>query len=142
MQRSVVEWRDANLDWMRVSWNQATGSTAAALVAALQAASNAGVAERVEGPRVIVATAGVDAQYAGVEQVAVLTFCTAPGTLVKLVYPAPKSATVLASGEIDASNATIAALITAALAVLVDSSGQPVIAYAGGVLTHRRRDQP
>jgi hypothetical protein len=137
VQRSVVEWRDANLDWLRTAWNQATGSTAAALVAALQAASNAGVAERV-----VTGTAGVDAQYAGVEQVAVLTFCTAAGTTVRLVYPAPKSATVLASGEIDATNATIAALITAALAVLVDSSGQPVIAYAGGVLTHRRRDQP
>jgi hypothetical protein len=140
--RVVVEWQDANLGWLRTSWNQVPGSTGAAILAAILAHSNAGVGLRSEGDLVVVNGAATNAIYPLLTDVAQIEFCTAARNIVRLQIPAPKQNIFYAGGnykEVDLS--TIADLRAAALGTLADPLGNPVAMISGGTYSSRKRDQ-
>jgi hypothetical protein len=140
MQRAVVEWTDVDLAWLRTAWSQLDGTSADALVTALLAHSTGAIRERTLGPRTIVNGVAAGGNWSSLLDIASLDFCTAAGNMVKLQLPAPAAGIFLPSGfEVDYTK--IADIITAALAVLCDTGGQPVVSFGGGSLVHRRRDQ-
>jgi hypothetical protein len=125
-------------------WGDAAGTTTltqprgsgsmATLEGALEAASNAVVLLEWEGTENVTAfPTPVAAPYQSVADQATLNFQTAAGNIVRLTLPAPQSGIFLADQyTVDPTNPFVVTIIGAALAVLVDSSGNPVTAFIGG----------
>lgn len=130
-QRSIV-WVDANGNTTQTLPRGSAVLTA--LQSALLAASNADVQQWFEGAvTVTVSPSPVVADYISVRDRAKLIFQTAGGTIVTLVLPSPQAGIFLADGQtVDPANPAVIAIVTAAMAVLVDTAGNPVTIFLGG----------
>jgi hypothetical protein len=111
-------------------------ATLAAVQAAVLGVSNADYQKAWEGSTIINgAPIPLPSQYQSVPDAAVLTFATALPSLVYLTIPAPQAAIFLADQEtVDPTK--IAVLAAAVIGTVIDSSGNVVTSYIGGV---RRR---
>lgn len=130
-QRQAVVWIDAGSRTRQTVFvANATGST---IRAALLAHSNADFQDWFEGPdNFNLAPSPVSAAYPDVSDFAVLQFQDAGGNIAGLTLPAPKSSIFKADGvTVDAS--AIADVILAATTYLVNSAGNTVVAFTGGV---------
>jgi len=113
-----------------------TSAGAGALLTASLACSHADKLQTWEGTNVPNATPTPTAgDYSPVSSQAALVFVTAVATQVTLLVPAPLRSIFLADGQtVDTANASVIALVAAAIAALVDSTGNPVIALVSGTL--------
>jgi hypothetical protein len=77
--------------------------------------------------------------YLSVNDAALLSFTTAVGSLVGVLAPGFKEALYLADNQtVDPAQPLVITLVATALAVpLVDSAGNPVTAYVGGIRQKR-----
>jgi hypothetical protein len=131
---------------MSVVWVDASGyrgitrlnsvAGAAAVVAAMVAASNADYQETWEGPLTANgAPAPIAATYQPQSARAAMTFICADLTNLVLLLPAPQLTDFLTDGQsVDPASPAIAALIAACIGVLTNAAGSPVTAFVSGVL--------
>jgi hypothetical protein len=139
VEKLFVEWSDVNANFLRAANYVGTTATLAAYLAALQGASNAGIAQQTHGTPNIVGNAPADAQYPSALDTAVLKFTTASPSTVILTIPAPVAALFLADQEtVDPADPT--GVIAAAKACLSDILGSLAATYVSGVRAQRRRD--
>lgn len=132
--RRTTVWQDAG---GRTSAHLLTTSGGAAAVeAALAAKSNAGVLLSWEGALTVGAPAPVNAPYPDVQDVALLVYSTAGGTLVKVALPAPQASIFMADG-VTVDPAQIGAITAAIIANVVTAGGAAVTAYVGGTRAPR-----
>lgn len=94
------------------------------------------------GPRTSLAgpvAYGTAAQFATVEDKAVMTFAAADGTLHRYQIPAPKIDIFEVDQEtVDAAQTDVAAFVTAMLADAKTASGAGLSSFVGGVRTRRK----
>jgi hypothetical protein len=140
--RLILEWLDFASGYLRSgSWLNIVASPAA-LIAALQAASNANLLYATAGNPVVGTVTPADSLYPSVQDIAQLVFITTALTQVPLVIPAPLASAFGAGGQtVDPSDPNIAAVIAAATGVLADQSGNIVTAFVSGAKSSRLREQ-
>jgi hypothetical protein len=137
--RLFVEWLDINQNFLRTANYVAAPANAAAYLAALQGASNAGQVITTEGPAAFPTTAPVDATYPSALDTAVLNFMATGGAAVIVTVPAPISALFLGDNEtVDPTDPT--GLIAACSAALGDVLGNSILLFRSGVRAQRRKD--
>lgn len=118
-------------------------ASAAAIQAALAAASNAGIDVFWEGTLTPVASAPAAATFSGVADYASLRYADALGAEAQLTLPAPKLAIFQADQQtVDPANAAIAALNAVVIGNLVTAGGLNVTTFLGGLRRRDRRDFP
>lgn len=115
---------------------------AAAISAAVAAASEADWMQWWESNVTVQTPAPVGGAYLPVSLRAALTFLCADNTLAQLYIPAPNQTIFLADGQtVDPANLAVVAIIAAALGSLVSSTGSPATAFVAGIL-QRGASQP
>lgn len=113
-----------------------TSSGDTTLAAAAKAVSNADSLYEWDGTYNIFLPVPAMATYETVYDVANLTFSTGAGNLVTYKIYAPQQAIFLADSE-TVDPTTITTVIAAAIATLVDTSGNPVVSYVSGTRSGR-----
>lgn len=108
----------------------------AAIMAALQNHSNAGVLDWFEGPDNALSPSTAAAIFADVADLARLTFTDATGSLATIALPAPQQAIFMAD-SVTVDPSTIADIITAAVGHLCTAAGGLVTAYVAGTRNQR-----
>lgn len=131
------------LDFNGVTRQTVLNSTAsaAAVLTALQAKSEAEVLNYVESALSTPIGVAAAAQYQSVKSAATLLFQTGAGTIVRVTIPAPAVGIFLADQQ-TVDPAQVAAIIAAAVGTLTDISGNVVTSYLGGTLEPARNDLP
>lgn len=139
MDKLFLEWLDVDARFLRAANYVATSAAVAAFLAAIQSASNAGLAISTQGPAAFPAGAPTDAQYPSSLDTAVCNFAVSPSGTVILTIPAPKAAVFLADNEtVDPADPT--GVLAAAAAALGDVLGNPISGFRSGVRAQRRKD--
>lgn len=140
--RLINEYLDFASKYLRTGNWLNPASSAAALSAAIQAATNANLYLATRGRPVVGTTTPSDALYGPVQDMMNMVFVTAIPTQVQLSIPAPVAAVFGAGGQtVDPTNALVAAIISAAVGTLTDINGNPVTAFVSGVKSSRRTEQ-
>jgi hypothetical protein len=130
-QKMTVFWADAAGLSQARTYTTAAGATA--LVAALQAKSNAVAADLWEGTEVTSATPATAAQFPTVQAVAYLRFTDGAGHTATVALPAPQGSIFLSDGfSVDPTQ--IAAIIAQAIGVVETAAGTLVTAFDSGWL--------
>ena len=104
-----------------------------AIITALTARSNAGIAQYWGGPLNQPGNLPTIADYPTAAQVAYLRFVDASGAVANVALPAPPTSIFLADG-INVDPSQITGIISACVGTLVTASGAPVVAYQSGTL--------
>lgn len=131
----------------RITWVDAQGLTSstqingsgslASLQASLLLVSNADYVREFEGTNTPNGSPSpTAATYESVTDQAALWFTTAAGVIVQVTLPAPHS-TIFMADQMTVNPAAITAQITAALAVVTDTSGNAVTAFVAGLRQNR-----
>lgn len=139
MDRAYVVWVDANGNTRLTWYTFQTGGSLAPFSTALDTCVNPTPSQVVAATiQVSLAPPGTS-PYVAVTDSAVLTFITAVGSQVGIVCPGFKEALYLADNQtVDPAQPDVIALVAATLALpVVDSAGNPVIAYIGGIRQKR-----
>jgi hypothetical protein len=137
--RAYVTWTDVFGATRLVWYSFATGGTLTPFGAAVNDCSNAVPSQTVAGTvQVSLASPSTDL-YPNVVDSAVLTFVTAYGNTVGVVIPAFKESLYLADNQtVDPAQPLVIALVAATIALpVVDSFGNPVVAYVSGLRQRR-----
>lgn len=130
-QQSWTVWIDAN--GQQTARSLTGGSSTAAVVAALEAYSNATVKSFAEGPLSVPGTSPATAPYLSARQVAYLTFTDGVGHNAVVALPAPQLGIFMPDGQtVDPS--TIGPLIAACIGTIQTGAGTLVTAFVGGSL--------
>ena len=130
-QQSWTVWLDSNGEQ---SVRSLTGaSSTAAIVAALEAYSNATAKSFAEGPLTVPGTVPVAAPYLSVRQVAYLTFTDGVGHNATVALPSPHVGIFLADG-VSVDPTMIAPLIATCIGTLQTGAGTLVTAFVSGSL--------
>lgn len=108
----------------------------AAIMAAMEAKSEAGVLNWFEGPRNFLSPTPAGGVFADVVDLARLTFTDAGGNLTTLALPAP-TLSIFEADSVTVDPTQIAAIIAAAVGSLCTASGGLVTAYVGGTRNQR-----
>lgn len=139
VERAYVYWSDAFGGQRLVWYTFADGADLTPFGAAVNNTSNAIPAQTVAGTIQTTTATPSTSPFPNVVDSAVLSFSTSTGTLVGLLVPAFKESLYLADNQtVDPAQPLIIALVAAALALpLVDSSGNAVTAYVGGIRQKR-----
>jgi hypothetical protein len=103
----------------------------AAIMAALQNHSNAGIQTWFEGPLQVLTPSPVATDFPDVADLARLTFTDALGSLATLALPAPQS-TIFMADSVTVNPSAIADIIAAAVGHLCSAGGGTVTAYVAG----------
>lgn len=136
-----MEWTDTAGGFYRNRFYVAHGGSGATVVADIQSASNAGLAQHSSGQVTFDSNAPVDQQYPTMVQIAQLLFRCADGTVVPLVIPAPQDTVFLSDGfRVDPT--AVSTLIADVISHVTNQLGSPVTTYLQGSLVNRRKDQP
>lgn len=139
MDRAYVDWVDTT-GHTRLTWYTYTsGGTLAPFASAIDNVCNPTPATVVAATIQVPGGVPSSNPYLNVMDSAVLTFSTGIGSLVGVVCPGFKEALYLADNQtVDPAQPLVIALIAAALALpLVDSAGNPVTTYVGGIRQKR-----
>jgi hypothetical protein len=131
--RSVI-WLDAGSRTTQTILHANPNSSA--IMAALEAHSNAGVVEWWEGPAVFPAGSNTPAVFADVSDVARLTFVTSTGNTVTVAVPAPQIA-MFKPDTVTVDPSAIADIISACVGSLSTPGGVAVSSYVVGVRNQR-----
>lgn len=146
--KEVASYRDSKGRIGRVSYYVASTGTAItqataaanvinflALITNAAQQSARGPATEVAGPVVY----GTTADFASVEDKAVLTFSAADGSLHRIQIPAPKIAIFeVDTVTVDAAQTDLANFVTAFLADAVTAAGASITSFIGGVRVRRK----
>lgn len=137
-QTVVMKWKDIN-GGTRTQTVTTQGNPApvfggiSTLFDAVKDASDAGFWMAKLCPVLVVDEAPSSGPYPTVQDVALMIFRTDAGTTVRITVPGPKSAMFKADLQtVDPASALAAAIISAVLATVSDSNGNPAITYVSG----------
>lgn len=137
--RAYVYWADAVGGTRLVWYTFQAGGTLPPFGNAVDNCSNAIPSQTVAGPIQTTTSVPSTSPFPSVVDSAVLSFSTAVGSLVGVLVPAFKESLYLADNQtVDPAQPLVIALIAASLALpIVDNSGNPVLAYVGGIRQKR-----
>lgn len=146
--RESTVWRDVKGNTAAVRFyidstlsDSAAHSAASAVINAITAITNAAF-QSASGPATSVAgpvAYGTAAQFATVEDKAVMTFSGADGSLHRYQIPAPKVDIFEVDQEtVEADQTDVAAFIAAAIANIHTASGAALSSFVGGVRVRRK----
>lgn len=133
-------WLDSGDRRSATHYHLVDGADPAALLAALQAHSNAGLQEWAIGQAHVVNGATQGGPFDTLNDLAELRYCTASGPCTTVFVAAPKIA-VFFGGSSEVDPGQISDLMAAALGTLADITGEPVVRYATGWRKTRRTEQ-
>ena len=139
MDRAYVSWVDTT-GATRLTWySYVSGGVLAPFAAALDACANPVPATVVAATVQVPGGAPSADPYLSVMDSAVLSFGTATGSIVGVIVPGFREALYLADNQtVDQAQPLVIALVAAALTLpLVDTAGNPVVAYLGGLRQKR-----
>lgn len=137
--RYIAEWIDNAGGFIRQGGWVFAPAGLVVYEAAVQACSNAVLQYFTNGiPSISGASPGTG-QYNLVNDLAVLTFATVPGSTIQVSIPAPFN-TIFgpSSNVVDPTNPLIVALIAAVIGTLGDVNGHAATAYVSGIKVSRR----
>ena len=139
MDRAYVQWADTT-GATRLTWySYVGGGVLAPFAAALDACANPVPATVVAATVQVPGGSPSGDPYLSVMDSAVLSFGTAAGSIVGVIVPGFREALYLADNQtVDQAQPLVIALVSAALALpLVDTAGNPVTVYLGGLRQRR-----
>ena len=139
MDRAYVVWVDANGATRLVWYSYQSGGSLSSFSLALEAVCQPAPTQVVAGNvQVGTGTPGTS-PYVSVADSAVLSFVTSTGSIVGVLCPGFSEALYLGDNQtVDPAQPLVIALINAATALpIVDSAGNPVLSYVGGLRQKR-----
>lgn len=139
MDRAYVYWSDAFGGTRLVWYSYTTGGVLTPFGNAVDNCSNAIPAQTVAGTIQTTTSVPSTNPYPNVVDSAVLSFSTGIGSIVGVLIPAFKESLYLADNQtVDPAQPLVIALVSAAIALpIVDSAGNPVTTYIGGLRQKR-----